>query len=649
MSISKRNSINSDHFYHPRKSAITALIILPLFEIKGMILRIFLISSILFSISVLISCERFFDPEQELIREKEEMFADWIEYRSAELGLYALQQNLVEQLVVLGELRGDLLNITENADPALIEVYNFNIQKDNPYASPTNFYKLISACNSLIRQLKYAHPEVLNKSESITNYDRLYGEVLCMRAWAFFNAVRIYNKVPYIYESLTSVEEIENYINSESTYTDSVYIDFAQDGYYNDTIRDTTIVLQKKFLSQKAVIDTFTFQLENDIKATGVNHSINNGDVTWLVTVWNDYARHALLGQMYLFDGNYSKAIEHFRPILYNYSSESADIRFGLDDKYSGSRWKNIFGGIEPYEHIYTLWFGNSYQQKNGMQSMFSLLPPNKYSLKPTRTCIKYWESIWNNPIVQLDNTHPENSIMIDPGIPGDFNRGYGVSYKYYKFGEELSVDTVAGMLIKKQNGRNLEVMLMMEDVDTVATKYSIDRNAYDHDANFIIFRAAGIHLYASEIYALWVFDHSGLIRAETNTSLNILNDGSYTNRGQLGVRGRVGFADGYEAVQIPDIIYDHDPVTNQIVSFHNYTGNLKMKQLYLVDKILEERARELAFEGERFYDLVRIAKRRNDPAFLADKVSAKFTGSERELMRQKLMNEQNWYIDYFD
>ncbi|MEX0980567.1 MAG: RagB/SusD family nutrient uptake outer membrane protein [Bacteroidales bacterium] len=608
-----------------------------------------LIGAVLLSIPLLNSCEKFIDPEQELILKADEIYTDWDEYRSAGLGLYALQQDLVEQILVLGELRGDLLQVTENATPELIEVYNFNIQKDNPYASPKNFYKLISACNKLIRQLESAYPDVLDKNKPINNFDRLYGEVLCMRAWAYFNAVRIYQKVPYIHDDLTDVEEIENYVNSESSYTVPFYINYAPDGYYNDTIRDTTIVLTKQFLDQKAVIDTFTVQLKNNIKAIGVNHSINNGDVTWLVTVWNDYARHALLGQMYLFDGNYTSAIKHFTPILYNNTSETSEIRFGLDAKFSEGNWKNIFRGVEPYEHIFTLWFGKSFQQTNGIQSMFSILPPNNYMMKPTESSIKYWESIWNDPKVQLYNNDPTRSKVTDPGIPGDFNRGYGVSYKFYKYGKEMSVDTIAGMLIKKLTGRNLDVQLMMQDVDTVISKYSIGRNEYAHDAHFLIFRAAGIHLYAAEIYALWVFDHSGIIRPETNTSLNILNNGSYTIGKQRGVRGRVGFADGYESVQIPNIIYIHDPITNEIVGYYDYTGNLPKKQEYLIERIIEERARELAFEGERFYDLVRIAKRRNDPSYLADKVAAKFSGAEKEAIYQKLLDEQNWYIHYFD
>ena len=58
------------------------------------------------------SCEKFLNPEQELNITEDKLFGDWYEYRSVEMGLYGLQQKLVEQLFILGELRGDLVNIT---------------------------------------------------------------------------------------------------------------------------------------------------------------------------------------------------------------------------------------------------------------------------------------------------------------------------------------------------------------------------------------------------------------------------------------------------------------------------------------------------------------------------------------------------------
>ena len=170
------------------------------------IIGIFLLSVFLFS-----SCKDFLNPEQEINITKDKLYDDWYEYRSIAMGLYSLQADLVEQLVILGELRGDLMKTTENADADMVEIYNFNVSKENKYAQPTNFFKLITAANSFITVLKTKHPEVLDRRSLITNYDKLYGEALCMRAWAYFNAVRIYGKVPFLPESLTSIDEVNNF------------------------------------------------------------------------------------------------------------------------------------------------------------------------------------------------------------------------------------------------------------------------------------------------------------------------------------------------------------------------------------------------------------------------------------------------------
>lgn len=62
---------------------------------------------------------------------------------------------------------------------------------------------------------------------------------------------------------------------------------------------------------------------------------------------------------------------------------------------------------------------------------------------------------------------------------------------------------------------------------------------------------------------------------------------------------------------------------------------------------IAEETALEAAFEGKRWFTLMRIAKQRNKPAFLADEISKKFPEREREEYRTYLMNPENWYIKY--
>ena len=59
---------------------------------------------------------------------------------------------------------------------------------------------------------------------------------------------------------------------------------------------------------------------------------------------------------------------------------------------------------------------------------------------------------------------------------------------------------------------------------------------------------------------------------------------------------------------------------------------------------IIDEYGLEFTFEGKRFYDLMRIALRRNDPAYLADAV-AKRNGKIDDALREKLMDKRNWFL----
>ncbi len=608
-----------------------------------------------FSIIMLLifnSCEDFLEPDQEFNLTEDKLFDDWYEYRSVEMGLYLIQQDLVEQIMVLGELRGDLLTITENADPDLIEINNFNVSKDNKYASPVNFFKLISACNSFIKVLEEKHPEVTDKNSPPTNYDRLYGEAICMRAWAYFNAVRIYGKVPFIPQSLTSIEEVESFLNTPGTYIDSIQIVYNKDGYNNDTIYNTPVELQKQFYNQDLIIDYFTNELETKVKDVGVLHYIDNNDYTWEVTTWSRYSMNALLGIMYLTAGDLAKAAYYFEKIVY---LSSDNYRYQLDNTFGFTRWKNIFNNIDRQEHIYTIWFNKANLQQNQLQRLFDPRPPHLYMLKPTANAILNWEASWDNFALIQDNSNPQNT-KLDPeerGRPGDFYRGYGVSYIYTRNGESLPESDIRQMLLLRADNENFSANLIIENAQEAVWKYSWNKNVYDQDADFIVYRAAGVHLWLAEVYTYWLFERDGRLNTFTSNALNIVNNGSNyevsSSRRQLGVRGRVGFGDSNEGIRVDNINYIRDSYTNEVTGYIDLTGNFPGKQQYLEEQILQERALELAFEGERFYDLIRVSKRRNDPSFLAKKVSSKYSDSERDRIYNLLLDEKNWYINYFE
>ena len=73
--------------------------------------------------------------------------------------------------------------------------------------------------------------------------------------------------------------------------------------------------------------------------------------------------------------------------------------------------------------------------------------------------------------------------------------------------------------------------------------------------------------------------------------------------------------------------------------------------KLAIEDMIITEDALELAFEGERWPDLLRVAIRRNDPSFIADKIYNKLLKSglsagAASQARAKLLSK-NWFLPF--
>lgn len=136
-------------------------------------------------------------------------------------------------------------------------------------------------------------------------------------------------------------------------------------------------------------------------------------------------------------------------------------------------------------------------------------------------------------------------------------------------------------------------------------------------DMPVILYRAADVHLMMAEAYNR--MGHVGL-------ALEIINNGNDSlftifNRG---VRGRVSLP----------------PLSIQ-------ASNLEDSILLMENLIMEERARELAFEGKRWFDMLRIASRRGNGSYIVDLMRYKYKEEEMDRVEQFYNDPQNWYVSF--
>ncbi|UCH14233.1 MAG: RagB/SusD family nutrient uptake outer membrane protein [Bacteroidales bacterium] len=152
--------------------------------------------------------------------------------------------------------------------------------------------------------------------------------------------------------------------------------------------------------------------------------------------------------------------------------------------------------------------------------------------------------------------------------------------------------------------------------------KYSLDQSVL-YSADIILYRSADIHLLLAE--ALNRLGKVNIAMTLLNTGMRELSprpEGYGMWSRNVGVRGRV------------------------FLKSQTVPASITTPVKYREDLIIQERALELAFEGKRWFDLMRIARRRNDPSYLADKVAAKYSDPVKaEQVRSWLMNEENWYL----
>src|SRR5690606_13325190 len=157
--------------------------------------------------SLLVSCKKMFDIKPEDALESKQMYRNVYDADAAVLGIYGKFAGLAERYVLLNELRGDLLDVTSNADTYLKQLSTHEVAEDNPYADPRPFYEVIINCNDALKNFDIMRKE--NRLDNTQYYQR-YTEVGLLRCWLYLQLGIHYGSVPYVTDPIENVNDLKD-------------------------------------------------------------------------------------------------------------------------------------------------------------------------------------------------------------------------------------------------------------------------------------------------------------------------------------------------------------------------------------------------------------------------------------------------------
>ncbi|MFG6687302.1 RagB/SusD family protein [Mariniflexile sp. HNIBRBA6329] len=556
------------------------------------------------------SCQDFVevDPQDKL--NSDQVYRDIFDADAAVVGIYGKLMGLAEKHVILNELRADLLSPTINANLTLQELNEHSVTIDNPYANPKDFYEVINLCNDVLKNFKAMAAD--NRMD-VDEFNERYSDIGILRSWLYLQLGMHYGQVPYITDPIEDINDIQN-LNQYTRIPFNQLIDelvnFAESLPYTDTYSAGSTLLinvdgyntAKFFINKECVLGDLQLWKGNYAQAAShykmaMETGTGSGDLSFLFDTYRvKYAEVAT---------NNDLAVGYLR-------FREQDARSLVDNNTQG--WRSIFAREKDVlwntEWIWSLPFDTDFAPKNPFIDLFSN-QGGKYLVKPSQNAMSLWDD-------QVQRN----------GFPYDAR------------GQKFSYNIINGQPV---------IMKYLYRYLNSTTKTPID--LFVRDGDWLLYRAAKLHLRYAE-----AANRDGEHRL-ANALLNFGLQAEYTVDGETDVTNieqtKLPFPYNFDARQGDFPYFRGDWHRNGGIRGRAYVQRAAVvgdSLISIENNLIKEAALELAFEGDRWGDLVRIALRRNDPAFLADKIYDKLVkegNPKANEVRTKLMNIDNWYLPF--
>lgn len=573
----------------------------------------------IFTLGVTTSCEDMFDIDSSrVVLENEHNLNSTADSAYTTLGILQSMRQVADRYVILGEVRGDLVDINANTKTSLRNLAEFNFEDDNEYLDVRDYYAIINNCNYVLAKMDTT---LAHNNERVMVDE--YAAILGIRAWTYLQLGINYGKVPYYTNPITTVEESEReypMLDMKGLAKELVpqlipYVDY-----------DLPVFVSADNISQN-VYPPLQLVL-GDLYLWSEDYA--NACATYL-----DYmTTHPHFNLTYGTEGN----MEIFRGLMGLNGSAIKFIRSGNITGTSITNWDSYLNysyttsniGYENLAYI-TMEESSAQGTVSEIGNLF-VSTDQTHQLNPSA----YWEELNNN---QAYFTMASNN-------EGNETKEYTINTQV---GDQRGDFYWNDAMIVSENSDGFKIYDKLAAYSVAAGNTTIEASTQQIN----IYRRSIVYLRAAE--ALNALANQTGSDSLAVMSFNLLKDAykvffpeghvfeSVLSQAFIGVHAR-----GCGDVRLDTTNYVLKPEAIALRLYNNpeQAVNFNDTIQYIDELIIDELALESGIEGNRFGDLIRFAERRGEPEFLAKRVASR--KGERQMdndLYNKLMDKSLWYL----
>ena len=557
-----------------------------------------LLGATLFTIhySLFTSCSDLLETNSELVEfEEDNTLNHPTDSVYSVMGIINRMQLIADRIVLLGEVRGDLVTTTEAASADLKRLAQFDFTEKNKYNQVSDYYAVINNCNYY---LAYVDTALQRRGRTLFKYE--YAAVKAFRAWTYLQLVKAYGEVPLVTTPLMTELQAREAMNQPRTGITDVCNYFIDD------------------LAPYAMTELPQF-----------------GTINGMDSQLFFIPMRALLGDLCLWAGRYEEAARWYNsylndprhPVTMNYSSRiqwTSISEFQRPrDGYSVDNTREVLTMIPMEERVFD-------GTVSDLRNIYCSTQENNYYYQLTPSAGMYQMSAGQIYCMEYKTETLTDTVYVPrSGLADDILVGDLRLYSNYSQSPIVGRDTWSEYSPIYQNIYKLTdswVATYRRNMVYLRYAEALNRAGLPQSAMVIL-----KHGLCAENVSL----HIDSLERDRAGSLIAFDAAVFSRDNVIGIHSLgSGDSDCNAFYTLPQ------PATSLATRQDTINYQIPLVE----DLIINEMALEGSFEGYRYYDLLRVALRRNDPAYLADPISLR-NGTVNTSLRSLLMDPKNWYL----